>query len=583
MIFMILLGFCVEINSTVSQLFKYSKWLQSSIQFRMEEEQGLTEYLEDKYKELTALHSTVDHAIFLVVNATGFKGLNQNIPLEDVDSIIRSASVIRSFLDKKVGSQNPQLGDLMDEIKKTADSIDDKIQTDDFKKKLNDGHELLTLVKNDNILIDKDDNEYTVRKFSDFTYFEDIDLLNDIIVLFVLATGIGILFSVLKLPIFLGHLLAGALLGPYGYNMINCMVQVETLGQLGVLLILFALGMEFSFEKIQKIWKISLNTSMGLILACALGVILFKSLLQLTILESFLIGLNISLSSTIVVLKFMSEGEMEECGKITIGILISQDIILSILLSILPIFAESSFFMLLFSCIKLFVLITVFYVACYILRRPVLLLFNFVQHRQDVKLLSIVGYAFVMARLGLILNLSSELGCFVAGFLLSFDKKLSHDLFKVIDPIRDFTSCLFFASIGLQLNFQFLYKELLIVTLFSVGAIVIKFFYIFLNNIFLHDVHQRDALVIAIRLAQISEFSYMLMAKTKTLNLLSREIYHLIVGVTTMTLILNIAISMFFNKYVLKQDIYQYKLTTVRVKEHNRRARVTIYDQNFDY
>ncbi len=80
----------------------------------------------------------------------------------------------------------------------------------------------------------------------------------------------------------------------------------------------------------------------------------------------------------------------------------------------------------------------------------------------------------------------------------------------------------------------------------------------------------------------------MLMAKTKTLKLLSREIYHLFVGITTMTLILNIIASMIFNKWVLKQDIYQYRLTTVNMNvkspqlPNRKRAKVTIYDEDFD-
>ena len=498
-----ILAFGILLNSTITQLFKYSNWLQKSLEIRMEEDHG--EYLEEKYKELVAIHSTIDHSIFLLVNATAFKGLNSYDPKNDIEEIIMSASVIHNYLDNAASEEkHEKLGALMEQIKKAADSIDSNIQEDTYKQKVQKGN-LETLVKNGYMMLDSHNNEYTIRKFNDFAFWEDIELLNDIILLFVSATIIGILSNVLGLPIFLGHLIAGAILGPYGYNLINNMVQVETLGQLGVLLILFALGMEFSFDKIKKIWKISLNTSMGLILACAFGVVLSKSLLQLTILESFLVGLNISLSSTIVVLKFMSEGELEECGKITLGILISQDVILSVILAVLPVFAEPSFLLLLWSCITLIFKVSIFYCVCYIVRKPVLVLFQWLINRSEVVLLGIVGYCFIIARITLILNLSSELGCFVAGFLLSFDKKTSHSLFKVVDPIKDFFSCLFFSSIGLQLNFQFLVKEFYIVLLFSIGIMVLKFIYIFINNVYLHQVHKRDALIIALRLSQISE------------------------------------------------------------------------------
>eukprot|EP00835_Amoeboradix_gromovi_P001607 NODE_77_length_23338_cov_0.319463.p3 type:complete len:585 gc:universal NODE_77_length_23338_cov_0.319463:625-2379(+) len=582
---MILVSLCLGIvlNSTVTQLFKYSTWLQKSLQIRMDEDLGTGEYLEEKYNELVALHTTIEHSVNLLVNATGFKGLHAYDPQKDIDEIIRSASIIHQYLDTQDNSaeRHQKLGDLMEQIKNAADSIDANIQEDVFKQKLNNKGNLETLIKNDFTLLDSHNNEYTIRKFNDFTYWEDIDLLNDIILLFVSATIIGILCNVIQLPIFLGHLIAGALLGPYGYNLIHNMVQVETLGQLGVLLILFALGMEFSIDKIRKIWKIALNTSLGLILACAFGVVLAKSLLQLTILESFLIGLNISLSSTIVVLKFMSPGELEECGKITLGILISQDIILSVLLAILPIFAEPSFLMLAWSCLTLIFKISIFYCVCYVVRTPVLTLFKWLNTRRDVVLLGVVGYCFILARISLILNLSSELGCFVAGFLLSFDKKTSHSLFKVVDPIKDFMGCLFFASIGLQLNFKFLIKEFYIVSLFSIMIVLLKYVYIFVNIYYLHNVHKRDAFIIGLRLAQISEFSYMLMAKSKTLHLLSREMYHLMVGVTTMTLIINILMSMAFNKYVLKQDVYQYRLTKIPIKTHSKRNSETVYEEDF--
>ena len=499
------LCFAVVFNQTVIQLFKYSEWLQKSMKIRMEEDGS--EYLQEKYKELDAIRSTIDRSVFLLVNATGYKSLKSYNPKEDIEEIIRSSSIVHQYFENLEKLDNHEkMGDLMEQIKKAADSIDETIQEDTFKNELDSKKgNLETLIKTDFSLLDSKNNEYTIRKFNDFTYYEDLDLLNDIILLFVSATIIGILCNVVKIPIFLGHLVAGALLGPYGLNFIKNMVQVETLGQLGVLLILFALGMEFSFDKIKSIWKIALNTSMGLILACAFGVVLSKSLLQLTVLESFLVGLNISLSSTIVVLKFMSDGEVEECGKITLGILISQDVILSVLLAILPVFVEDSNLLLIWSCIKLIFKVSIFYCVCYVVRKPVLILFRWLKTRSEVVMLGIVGYCFIVAQISLLLQLSSELGCFVAGFLLSFDKKTSHSLFKVVDPIKDFLGCIFFASIGLQLNFKFLIKEFVVVSLFSIGIVVLKFCYIFINNVFLHQIHQRDSLIIALRLAQISE------------------------------------------------------------------------------
>ena len=151
----------------------------------------------------------------------------------------------------------------------------------------------------------------------------------------------GLLFSVLGLPSLVGHMIAGMLLGPAGMNMITSLVQISTIGELGVLFILFTLGLEFSISKLQEVWRVALiyGSMMLFVTICAgVSVGLF---LQRDFGESLYVSTCIALSSTALVVNSLSPKEADSSyGRALMGILLMQDVYLGVVIGVTSLIAS---------------------------------------------------------------------------------------------------------------------------------------------------------------------------------------------------------------------------------------------------
>lgn len=127
---------------------------------------------------------------------------------------------------------------------------------------------------------------------------------------------------------FFGYILAGILIGPSGYNLIQELIQIETLAQLGVVLIVFVLGLEFSLEKIKKMWRLALGGAMTILLVTVLFFILMGFIIGADTKEAVFVGACISLSSTAVVVKCIKLDQLDHLY----GLLVMQDVILGFML-----------------------------------------------------------------------------------------------------------------------------------------------------------------------------------------------------------------------------------------------------------
>ncbi|MGB3650937.1 MAG: cation:proton antiporter, partial [Rivularia sp. (in: cyanobacteria)] len=169
---------------------------------------------------------------------------------------------------------------------------------------------------------------------------EDFRLIVDLVSVLAVAAGGGLFASLLGLPVLLGYLVGGMIIGPAGFGLIKEFIQVETLAQFGVAFLLFALGVEFSFAELNKVKKISLGGGgLQIILTIAVTTLISVGVGWVdSPVQGVFLGAILSLSSTAVVLKCLMERNETETphGQVMLGILVVQDLALGLMLAVLP-------------------------------------------------------------------------------------------------------------------------------------------------------------------------------------------------------------------------------------------------------
>ncbi|XP_023973226.1 transmembrane and coiled-coil domain-containing protein 3 isoform X1 [Physeter macrocephalus] len=198
------------------------------------------------------------------------------------------------------------------------------------------------------MLIDSQNNQYILTKPRDATIPRaDPHLIKDIVTIGMLSLPCGWLCTMIGLPTMFGYIICGVLLGPSGLNSIKSVVQVETLGEFGVFFTLFLVGLEFSPEKLRKVWKISLQGPCYMTLLMVAFGLVWGHLLQIRPTQSVFISACLSLSSTPLVSKFLvgstrsdKEGDIDY-GAVLLGMLVTQDVQLGLVIAVLPTFIQA--------------------------------------------------------------------------------------------------------------------------------------------------------------------------------------------------------------------------------------------------
>ncbi|KAI7875379.1 hypothetical protein K492DRAFT_240306 [Lichtheimia hyalospora FSU 10163] len=395
---------------------------------------------------------------------------------------------------------------------------------------------------NNAILIDQDDNEYIMTRPSDTTViYEDMQLLHDFILIVVSSYVFGCLFAMVKLPAFFGYILAGVVTGPAGYNMITELIQTETLAQLGVVFIVFVLGLEFSLEKLRAMWRLVLGGATMILLATVLAFVVMGTLLGASLKEAVFVGACVSLSSTAVVVKCIKLDHLEHLY----GLLVMQDVLLGFMLAIIPALAESGA-QVMVAILKIAVSFSVFGALCYgiikltpsflprVIRTVLPNMKSTGSH--ELTVLGTIAVCLVMLVISDRLGLGMEIGCFAAGVLLRSRKAMFEPALAAIEPVRDLFACLFFASIGLHVYPSFLASQAMLLLVLAAGVIGFKYVATFGILVSL-KIDTRKSSAMAVALAQISEFAFVLASRAKLLDIISREVYYLLLGVTSLTLL----------------------------------------------
>lgn len=367
----------------------------------------------------------------------------------------------------------------------------------------------------------------------------EFELLKDVIILFALSIVVIYLFHRIKVPAIIGFLLTGILAGPDGLKLITEMHDIEVLSEIGVILLLFTIGIEFSLKKLIEIKNIVLIGGSLQVLLTGLLAMFIVWQFELTLNEAIFIGFLVSLSSTAIVLKILQEkGEvMTLHGKIALGILIFQDIIIVPMILVTPLLAGTSESSLgqevLFLILKLIgVVLFMIIFSKWVVPR---LLFQIAKTQsRELFLLTIIVLGFTVAWLTSIFGLSLALGAFIGGLIIS-ESQYSEQAFGNIIPFRDVFTSFFFISVGMLLDLNYLISNPVIVLLVTIGVIFAKTF-ISGFAAFIMGYPFRTTVILGLTLSQIGEFSFILSKIGIDNQLFSQDSYQLFLSVTVLTI-----------------------------------------------
>jgi len=368
----------------------------------------------------------------------------------------------------------------------------------------------------------------------------DYTIIKDIVLILLLSIPVIVIFNKMQLPSIVGFLIAGIILGPSVLKVISNPDQIEIMAEIGVILLLFSVGLELSLKELISIKKILLIGGGLQVLVTILITAIIIYAVGLPAKQAIFFGILVSLSSTVIVLKLFSDKDELDAphGKISLGILIFQD------LAIVPLFLTVNLLgttdHISIGEIAIKILTAIGAVAAIIVIAKYLsppLLYRLAKLRMKEiftvgVILLILGTAYITHSLGL----SFAIGAFIAGLILS-ESEYSHQIVADTLPLRDAFNSLFFVSVGLLLNLSFVFETPLIVFTYSLGVVLIKALIIFFVVLIL-KYPVRVAVLVGLSLAQVGEFSFIVGEQGFNLNLISPELFNIFISSTIITMII---------------------------------------------
>lgn len=398
-------------------------------------------------------------------------------------------------------------------------------------------------------------------------------LLTDLAVVWISALIAGYICVRLKQPLAAGYIIAGIIIGPYGIKLINQTNQIHDLAEFGVALLLFALGVEVS---LRQMLGSAVKTIVAGLLQIALTVAATWGILAMfsgTILAasdatsapwsgSMLFGFICALSSTAIVTKlldFKQETESQH-GQILVPILLVQDLSLVPLISLMPVFqntSSSAMEPLLWAIAKSSLLIALI-VACTTKVLP--RIFSWIAHSNSRELfvLTVISLCFGIALVSKELGLSLALGAFLAGITIS-ESPYGHQALSDLLPLRDLFATVFFVSVGLLLNPTYVATHWLEVSIFVVLLMVGKML-IGTVSALAATKSLFTAVLVGVSLAQIGEFSFVLALVGRDAGILPDSLYNLFLAGAVVSLIasppLINAVPALLKRIAWRQDVF---------------------------
>ena len=355
-----------------------------------------------------------------------------------------------------------------------------------------------------------------------------------------IALAGGLLMARMRQPVIVGYIVAGVVLGPSGFQLVEDRQSVAVLAELGVLMLLFLVGMELSLRGFKAIWKVAVGATLLQIAIAAGAMLLIGWIGGWPTPVVVVLGFVVALSSTAVVVKMLEQLDLlrQPVGQLTIGILIAQDLAVVPMLLIIGLFGDSEPGLLDLAKILLSVGLLVAFIFYLSRRRRLVLPFTAAAGAApEILPLAALCFCFGAAALTGILGLSPVLGAFLAGLVVG-NSTARAPMVRTTRPIQSVLMVVFFLSIGLLIDLGFIWDNLGTVMLLLVTVTLVK---TAINAGILRLLREPwpNALVAGVLLAQIGEFSLIVGEIAQDRAIISDEAGQLIVAVIAFSLLMS--------------------------------------------
>jgi len=367
------------------------------------------------------------------------------------------------------------------------------------------------------------------------------EIFLEIGIIIITAGILAILAKALHQPRILAYILTGIILGPFILGIIKNKETTEVLANLGITFLLFLVGLELDLRKLKEVGISPLiiclahmvfTGGMGFVLSLAFG---------FSFLASFYISLALIFSSTVIVVKLLSEKHETDSlyGRITIGFLLIQDIIAILALIILAGFYKNGDSVMTINSLSWAIIkgLILFIIIITLARYFLPYIFKFVARSSELLFLTSITWCFIIVLITSAIGLSIEIGAFLAGVALA-SLPYNFEIIARVRSLRDFFIILFFVTLGMQISFILNLNQLTQIIVLSLFVLIFNPLVIMIAMGLL-GYKKRTSFLTGISIAQISEFSLIIVALGYKLNHLSQEIVSLITLIGVITIIIS--------------------------------------------
>lgn len=369
----------------------------------------------------------------------------------------------------------------------------------------------------------------------------DFSVLKDLMVIMAVVIPLVLFAQRLNFPSIIGFIVGGIIIGPNALGWVKETGSVEILAEVGIVLLLFTIGLEYSIEKLLKLRNFLLITGGTQVLFTILVTWGITAFFEVPTNKAIILGFMVSLSSTAIIMKIL--GQRKELttttGMLTLSIALFQDLCIIPMMLFLPILGSSQSLSLLditstlaFSGTGIVVII----VGARILV-PQMLKIILEMNNREVFLISVIFIIFGIAYIATTLGLSIALGAFLAGLIIS-ESEYSHQILADVFPFRDALTSLFFVSIGMLLNFYFFKENYVLILGISFLIIFFKTAIVAGTSYFLNYPF-RLGIAVGLIIAQIGEFSFVIALSAYSMGVISDFDYQVFLGASIITMLIS--------------------------------------------